>query len=209
MGTLNKVILIGRVGYLSLKEKVRPNGTKSKILEMSIVTSKFVKKQDGGYEEQSTWHNIVVYTDSIVDYVMQKIQSGDEIYLEGTLEVSVDSANNRKYWKIVVGYGGTISLFNKKRGNEGDDSQKDVNNRIFDEYSQSKSSDWNGENSKSKNWVNGNLESYNQSKNSGKTSYKSNIERDVDEPGLDEQDVFDTYANNKKNKNLDDGDADF
>jgi single stranded DNA-binding protein len=201
MGTLNKVILIGRVGYLSLKEKVKPNGMKSKILEMSIVTSKFVKKQDGGYDEQSTWHNIVVYTDSIVDYVMQKIQSGDEIYLEGTLEVSVDSANNRKYWKIVVGYGGTISLFNKKRGNEmgDDDSQKGANNRVFDEYSKSKSSnagEWNGEN----------LESYNQSKYSGKVSYKNNSEDLSD----NEDDVFDKYASAKKNnKNLNDSEVDF
>lgn len=131
MGTLNKIILIGRVGFLSLKDRVTANGVRNRILELSVVTSRFTKNKDNQYTEKATWHNVSVYNDTLIDYLLKSVEKGDEVFVEGYMDVSVDKENNRKYWRVIVGYGGNISVFNKGKRNKDEASDSVEEDKFY------------------------------------------------------------------------------
>jgi single-strand DNA-binding protein len=88
-GTLNKVILIGRLGAdPEIKQMI--NG--KSVARLSLATNQNWKdKNTGEKKEKTEWHRIVVFNEGLVNVVQQYLKKGAQIYVEGQL-------NTRK-WK--------------------------------------------------------------------------------------------------------------
>ena len=88
-GSLNKVLLIGRLGAdHEIKQMV--NG--KSVARMSIATSNTWKdKNTGEKKEKTEWHRVVIFNEGLVKVVQQYVKKGAQVYIEGQL-------TNRK-WK--------------------------------------------------------------------------------------------------------------
>tara|TARA_B100000686_G_scaffold282677_1_gene305229 strand:+ start:67 stop:525 length:459 start_codon:yes stop_codon:yes gene_type:complete len=88
-GSLNKVLLIGRLGAdPEIKQMV--NG--KSVARFSLATSNTWKdKNTGEKKEKTEWHRIVIFNEGLVKVVQQYVKKGAQVYVEGQL-------NTRK-WK--------------------------------------------------------------------------------------------------------------
>ena len=82
-GSLNKVLLIGRLGAdPEIKQMV--NG--KSVARLSLATSQSWKdKNTGEKKEKTEWHRIVVFNEGLVSVVQQYLKKGAQIYVEGQL----------------------------------------------------------------------------------------------------------------------------
>lgn len=76
MGSINKVILIGRLGK-DPEGRVTQNGTA--VANFSIATSR--KKQG---EEITTWHDCTVW-ESNANFATEFLKKGDQVFIEGEI----------------------------------------------------------------------------------------------------------------------------
>ena len=82
-GSLNKVLLIGRLGAdPEIKQTV--NG--KSVARMSIATSNTWKdKSTGEKKEKTEWHRVVIFNEGLVNVVQQYLKKGAQVYIEGQL----------------------------------------------------------------------------------------------------------------------------
>ncbi|HAG15557.1 MAG TPA: single-stranded DNA-binding protein [Bacteroidales bacterium] len=98
MAGINKVILVGHLGR-DPEVMTFDNGTKK--ATFSMATTESYRDKDGNWQEQTEWHNIVLWR-----YLAEKnLIKGDQIYLEGRLRSrSYDDANGvKKYITEIQG----------------------------------------------------------------------------------------------------------
>ena len=82
-GSLNKVLLIGRLGAdPEIKQMV--NG--KNVARISLATSQSWKdKSTGEKKEKTEWHRVVVFNEGLVNVVQQYLKKGSQVYIEGQL----------------------------------------------------------------------------------------------------------------------------
>ena len=82
-GSLNKVLLIGRLGAdPEIKQMV--NG--KSVARFSLATSNSWKdKNTGERKEKTEWHRIVIFNEGVVNVVQQYVKKGAQVYIEGQL----------------------------------------------------------------------------------------------------------------------------
>ena len=82
-GSLNKVLLIGRLGNdPEIKQMV--NG--KSVARLSIATSNTWKdKNTGEKKEKTEWHRVVIFNEGLVNVVQQYVKKGAQVYIEGQL----------------------------------------------------------------------------------------------------------------------------
>ena len=82
-GSLNKVLLIGRLGAdREIKQMV--NG--KSVARISLATSQSWKdKNTGEKKEKTEWHRIVIFNEGLVNVVQQYVKKGAQVYIEGQL----------------------------------------------------------------------------------------------------------------------------
>ena len=82
-GSLNKVLLIGRLGNdPEIKQMV--NG--KSVARLSIATSNTWKdKNTGEKKEKTEWHRVVIFNEGLVNVVQQYVKKGMQVYIEGQL----------------------------------------------------------------------------------------------------------------------------
>ena len=82
-GSLNKVLLIGRLGAdPDIKQMV--NG--KSVARLSLATSNTWKdKNTGEKKEKTEWHRVVVFNEGLVNVVQQYVKKGAQVYIEGQL----------------------------------------------------------------------------------------------------------------------------
>ena len=82
-GSLNKVLLIGRLGA---DPEIRAMQSGNKVASFSLATSKRWKdKSTQEQKEKTSWHKVVVFGDGLVDIVEKYVKKGSKIYVEGTV----------------------------------------------------------------------------------------------------------------------------
>ena len=79
MASLNKILIIGRVGRVDLKEF---GG--GKLANVSVATSERYKDKSGEWQEETTWHNVVAYG-SLASVMERFVQKGSNLYVEGRI----------------------------------------------------------------------------------------------------------------------------
>ena len=115
-GSVNKVILLGNLGR---DPEIRSMQSGSKMASFSIATSQRWKdKNTQEQKEKTSWHNIVVFGDGLVDIVEKYVKKGSKIYIEGSLQTRKwqDSEGNDKYTTEVIlqGYNCNLTLLDSK-----------------------------------------------------------------------------------------------
>ena len=115
-GSVNKVILLGNLGR---DPEIRSMQSGSKMASFSIATSKRWKdKATQEQRDKTSWHNIVVFGDGLVDIVEKYVKKGSKIYVEGELQTRKwqDTDGNDKYTTEVIlqGYNSNLTLLDSK-----------------------------------------------------------------------------------------------
>ena len=101
-GSVNKVILLGNLGR---DPEIRSTQSGSKMATFSMATSKRWKdKNTQEQRDKTSWHNIVVFGDGLVDIVEKYVKKGSKIYVEGELQTRKweDQDGNDRYTTEVV-----------------------------------------------------------------------------------------------------------
>ena len=120
-GSLNKVLLIGRLGAdPEIKQMV--NG--KNVARLSIATSQSWKdKTSGERKEKTEWHRIVIFNEGLVNVVQQYLKKGANVYIEGSLTTRKwkdESSGQDKYSTEVVlqGFNSSLTMLDGKSKNE-------------------------------------------------------------------------------------------
>lgn len=125
MSSLNKVMLIGRVGK---DPEIRNTGNGKPIASFSVATSETWKdKNTGEKREKTEWHNITCFNEGLCRVIENYVKKGNQIYIEGSLatEKYTDKNGVEKYaTKIILqNFNGNIILLGSKSDNQqADDS---------------------------------------------------------------------------------------
>ena len=116
-GSLNKVLLIGRLGAdPEIKQMV--NG--KSVARLSLATSQSWKdKSSGERKEKTEWHRIVIFNEGLVNVVQQYLKKGANVYLEGALTTRKwkdESSGQDKYSTEVIlqGYNSSLTMLDGK-----------------------------------------------------------------------------------------------
>ena len=116
-GSLNKVLLIGRLGAdPEIKQMV--NG--KSVARLSLATSQSWKdKSSGERKEKTEWHRVVIFNEGLVSIVQQYLKKGANIYVEGALTTRKwkdESSGQDKYSTEVVlqGYSSSLTMLDGK-----------------------------------------------------------------------------------------------
>jgi len=112
MSSVNKVILLGNLGR---DPDIRSMQSGKKMASFSIATSKKWKDRSTQEQKESTsWHNIVVFNEGLVDVIEKYVKKGSKIYVEGELSTRKyqDKDGNDRYTTEVVlqGYNSTLTM---------------------------------------------------------------------------------------------------
>ena len=125
-GSVNKVILIGRLGAdPEIKQMV--NG--KSVARLSVATGQSWKdKSTGERKEKTEWHRIVIFNEGLVNVVQQYLKKGAQVYVEGqitTRKWKDEQSGQDKYSTEVVIQGYNSSLTMLGGGNSGGGIQND------------------------------------------------------------------------------------
>ena len=116
VGSVNKVILLGNLGR---DPEIRSMQSGSKMASFSIATSKRWKdKATSEQKEKTSWHNIVVFGDGLVDIVEKYVKKGSKIYVEGEIQTRKwqDQEGKDRYTTEVIlqGYNSNLTLLDSR-----------------------------------------------------------------------------------------------
>ena len=120
-GSLNKVLLIGRLGAdPEIKQMV--NG--KNVARLSLATSQSWKDKNTGEKKQKTeWHRVVIFNEGLVNVVQQYLKKGSQVYIEGQLSTRKwkdEQSGQDKYSTEVViqGYNSSLTMLGGRSENE-------------------------------------------------------------------------------------------
>jgi single-strand DNA-binding protein len=83
-GSVNKVILIGRLGR---DPDVRTFQSGGRVVNLNIATSESWKdKTTGERKEKTEWHTVAIFNEGIGKIAEQYLRKGSNVYIEGQLE---------------------------------------------------------------------------------------------------------------------------
>ena len=126
-GSLNKVLLIGRLGN-DPEIKQMQNG--KSVARLSVATSESWKdKNTGERKEKTEWHRVVIFNEGLVNVVQKYLKKGAQVYIEGQLNTNkyTDSNGQEKYSTQVVlqGYNSSLTMLDGKNSLSGDNKKID------------------------------------------------------------------------------------
>ena len=135
VGSVNKVILLGNLGR---DPEIRSMQSGNKMATFSIATSKRWKdKSTQEFKDKTSWHNIVVFSEGLVDIVEKYVKKGTKIYIEGELQTRKwqDQDGNDRYSTEVIlqGYNSNLTLLGSRNNNS--ESISDNSNEINEKNS--------------------------------------------------------------------------
>jgi single-strand DNA-binding protein len=115
-GSVNKVILLGRLGG-DPETRVSQDG--KKIAKFSLATSESWKdKNTNEKKEKTEWHRIVIFSPGLAEIAEKYLKKGSLIYIEGQIQYGkyTDQAGIEKYTTDVVlqGFNSTLTMLDSK-----------------------------------------------------------------------------------------------
>jgi single-strand DNA-binding protein len=99
-GTLNKVMLIGRLGA---DPELKYTASNAAFLNLSVATNTSYKTPDGKVQDNTEWHRVVAWR-KIAEAISQLARKGTQIYVEGKLNTRSweDKDGNKRYTTDIV-----------------------------------------------------------------------------------------------------------
>ena len=127
-GSLNKVLLIGRLGSdPEIKQMV--NG--KSVARFSLATSNTWKdKNTGEKKEKTEWHRVVIFNEGLIKVLQQYVKKGAQVYVEGQLTTRKwkdEKAGVDKYSTEVIlqGFNSSFKILSNK-SNQIENLQEDT-----------------------------------------------------------------------------------
>lgn len=110
MASVNKVILIGRLGK---DIDLRQTGAGSSIANMTLATDRRYKDGQGNAQTETEWHNIVFFGKT-AEIASQYLHKGSSVYVEGRLRTRkyTDKQGIERYVTEIIGE--TLQFLDKK-----------------------------------------------------------------------------------------------
>lgn len=100
-GSVNKVILIGRLGK-DPELKFTPSG--APVAKFSLATDESFKDRSGEQQKRTEWHNIVAWS-KLAEICAQYLTKGKQVYIEGSIrsrQWQDQSGNKRTTYEIIA-----------------------------------------------------------------------------------------------------------
>ncbi len=114
-GTVNKVILLGRLGK-DPDMRYAPSGTA--IASFSLATNHNSKNADGNWETQTEWHNVTLFGKT-AEVAGEYLKKGSLTYIEGRIHTeSWEDQNGQKRYTTKI-IGNEMQLVGSKQDNQG------------------------------------------------------------------------------------------
>ena len=143
-GSLNKVLLIGRLGAdPEIKQMV--NG--KSVARLSVATSQSWKdKTSGERKEKTEWHRVVIFNEGLVGVVQQYLKKGANVYVEGALTTRKwkdEASGQDKYSTEVVlqGYNSSLTMLDGRNKSENSDLVTENKSSLPNDESSSSNND--------------------------------------------------------------------
>ena len=119
-GSINKVILLGRLGA---DPEIRVSQDGNKIARFSIATSESWKDKNTNEKKDKTeWHKIVIFSPGLADVVEKYLKKGALVYVEGQIRYRkyTDQAGIEKFITEIAlqGYNSNLTMLDNKLNNE-------------------------------------------------------------------------------------------
>jgi single-strand DNA-binding protein len=123
-GSINKVILIGRLGK---DPELRYTTSGQAVANFSIATDEGYKTPDGQEVERTEWHNIVVWG-KLAEICNQYLKKGKQVYVEGKLQTQSwdDKESGQKRYKTEINISDMQMLGSKDDGHSNGMSNQSV-----------------------------------------------------------------------------------
>ena len=146
VGSVNKVILLGNLGR---DPEIRSLQTGNKMATFSLATSKRWKdKSTQEQKDKTSWHNIVIFGEGLVNIVEKYVKKGSKVYIEGELNTRKwqDKNGDDRYTTEVVlhGFNSNLTLVDSRsssnqsqntiedQGSVDEDKNKSIKNQESD-----------------------------------------------------------------------------
>ena len=100
-GSVNKVILIGRVGR---DPEVRYTSGGSPVATFSLATDESFKGRNGEQQQHTEWHRVVAWS-KLAEICGEYLTKGKQVYIEGTIrsrQWEDQSGNKRTSYEIIA-----------------------------------------------------------------------------------------------------------
>lgn len=99
-GSVNKVILIGRLGA---DPEIRYTQGGSPVANLRLATNESWKGKDGNKEERTEWHKVVCWA-KLAELASQYLSKGRQVYIEGRLQTRMweDKDGQKRYSTEIV-----------------------------------------------------------------------------------------------------------
>jgi single-strand DNA-binding protein len=100
-GSINKVILIGRLGK-DPEVKYTPSG--APVAKFSLATDEVFKDRSGEQQKRTEWHNIVAWN-KLAEICGEYLTKGKQVYIEGSIrsrQWEDQAGNKRTAYEIVA-----------------------------------------------------------------------------------------------------------
>lgn len=114
---VNVAHLVGNVGK---DPEVRTTGSGQQVASFSLATSRRWKDRDGNKQEQTEWHNVVVWG-KLVDVVSRYVTKGSKLYIQGRIETQSwdDKASGQKKYKTQI-VAESLTMLGDRKGGGGE-----------------------------------------------------------------------------------------
>ena len=109
-GTVNKVILIGRLGA-DPELKYMPSG--DPVANFNLATNESYRDKDGNTQEKTEWHRIVAFK-RLAEICGEYLKKGSQVYIEGRIQSRSweDKNGVKRYTTEIIAY--TMQMLGKK-----------------------------------------------------------------------------------------------
>ena len=114
-GSINKVILLGRLGA---DPEIRMSQDGKKIAKFSLATSENWKDKQSGEKEKTEWHKVIIFSSGLADITEKYLKKGSLIYIEGQIGTRkyTDQSGIEKYITEIVlqGYNCQLTMIDNR-----------------------------------------------------------------------------------------------
>ena len=138
-GSLNKVLLIGRLGN---DPEIRTTQDGRSVVSFSLATSDTWRdKNTNERKERTEWHRVVIFNEGLSKVVEQYVKKGSRVYLEGQLQTRKwqDQSGQEKYTTEIVlqNYSGNLTILDSLT--DGPASTQSSSSSQLDQFNQTTS----------------------------------------------------------------------
>lgn len=123
-GSLNKVMIIGRLGRDPETRNFQNGG---KVVNLRVATSERYKDREGNQQERTEWHSVAIFNEKLGEIAERYLKKGSQVYLEGQLETRKwqDQGGQERYSTEIVlrQFRGEMTLLDGRGGGAGGDDE--------------------------------------------------------------------------------------